>query len=60
MQDMLADRGQIAGPSTATSPGCTEAGGADIEASLHPDETITVYRGDSGELVEMNYKRFGA
>lgn len=58
MQESLTDRDQIARVIDLYFSGMYRSRAEDIEASFHPNATITGYRGDSGQLVEMDYKGF--
>ncbi len=58
MQDTQSDRDQITRIIDLYFAGMYRSRAADIEASFHPNATITGYRGDTGELVEMGCERF--
>jgi hypothetical protein len=58
MQDTLSDRNQIAQTIDLYFSGMYRSRGEDIEASFHPNATISGYRGDGGDLVEMNRDNF--
>jgi len=56
MQDALSDRDQIARVIDLYFAGMYRSRGEDIEASFHPNATVSGYRG--GDLVEMGRDRF--
>lgn len=56
MQESLSDRDQIARVIDLYFAGMYHSRGKDIEASFHPNATISGYRGD--ELVEMSRDNF--
>ena len=52
------DRAQVAQTIDHYFQGMYRSNGPDIEACFHPNATVTGYRGDGGELVEMDYAGF--
>jgi hypothetical protein len=58
MQDAPTDRDQIDRIIGLYFSGMYHSRGEDIEASLHPNATISGYRGDGGGLVEMSRDNF--
>jgi hypothetical protein len=55
---MLSDRDQITRIIDLYFAGMYRSRAEDIEASFHPNATITGYHGGTGELVEMGYEAF--
>ncbi len=58
MQEAPTDREQIARVIDLYFAGMYHSRGEDIEASFHPNATISGYRGDGGDLVEMSRDNF--
>ncbi|MBE9557513.1 MAG: nuclear transport factor 2 family protein [Proteobacteria bacterium] len=58
MRNTLSDRDGIAQTIDLYFAGMYQSKAEDIEASFHPNATITGFRGDTGELVEMDCGEF--